>query len=378
MVNFEGVGHQLAEAIRYEGSGQVADSSFKAIGAAGAGTAVVAKGGTVIVYKSSFAEIGRSAVLVTGAGQSTSVLGDRIVGSGSGTAYGVEVEGGAHADIRNSTISGFSGVGGEGRARRRSSSAARRAGTQATVLANELRDATVGLAVDGAGGPATVEARSQRGGRQRRGHRRRRRRGAGRRELVGLRRRPRDERLRRPRGPRAGTRLADPPTRGLGDDCADRGHRDGHRERHPGLSGPRGIGAFRCRQSRTLESERPEEEGVGMVGFADGASVNFAAAGQLPRDPGDDGRRRRRARPSPPSRRSGRRPSPRPLDHATAETSLQVVSMNAGGGKGGAADGGAAGAPASPPSPLPRRRALTVCAARRVAMGSEGSPATTC
>lgn len=158
MVTFEGSGRQVPEALRFEGSGAVAESTFKKLRASGGnGIAVAVLAGGVTVYKSIFSEVGRTAVLLSGPGPESSVLGSRLSGSGAGEEYGVVVREGAQASILNTTIGGYAG-GGEGVRSAAVSLRGTPAGSKARILASDLRRNTVGLDVDAAPGQVDVAA----------------------------------------------------------------------------------------------------------------------------------------------------------------------------------------------------------------------------
>lgn len=160
MVTFDGTGHQVPEAIRYEGDGAVTESIFKEISAAGGeGTAIAALGGGITVYKTQFSAIGHTGVLLAGTPQSL-VGGNRFRGTGTGLEYGIEVLEGAQAAIRSNTIDGYTGTGAGSASSAAIAVRGAAPATEAELTANDLRRSTVGLEVDGAGGEAIVTPRA--------------------------------------------------------------------------------------------------------------------------------------------------------------------------------------------------------------------------
>ncbi|HEX5983643.1 MAG TPA: hypothetical protein VFY69_05485 [Solirubrobacterales bacterium] len=278
MVTFEGAGRQVPEALRFEGSGTVAESTFKKLRASGGnGIAVAVLAGGVTVYKSEFSEVGRTAVLLSGPGPESSVLGSRLNGSGAGEEYGVVVRDGAQASILNSTIGEYAG-GGEGVRSAAVSLRGAPAGTEARILAGDLRRNTVGLDVDGTSGEADVAAQAS--------------------AFVGN-----------------GTGISAEGASVLAADnwwgCNEGPGAPGcdsvagsvetptwltlALEASPGSAPVGGTIALTARLTRNsagqqvdvpslevveeLESGRPHEEGVGATGFADGTAISFAAEG---------------------------------------------------------------------------------------------------
>lgn len=278
MVTFEGAGRQVPEALRFEGSGTVVESTFKKLRASGGGgTAVAVLAGGVTVYKSEFSEVGRTAVLLSGSGPESSVLGSRLSGSGAGEEYGVVMQDGAQASILNSTIGGYAG-GGEGARSAAVSLRGAPAGSRVRILASDLRRNTVGLDVDGTSGQADVTAHASAFA------------GNGTGVLAGG----------------ASVHAADNwwgCNEGPGAPGCDSAAGPVEAptwltlalEASPGSAPVGGTIVLTARLTRNsageqvdvpslaeveeLESGRPHEEGVGATGFADGTAISFAAVG---------------------------------------------------------------------------------------------------
>jgi len=115
-VTLDGTGRKVFQAIRHLGRGTISDCAFSNIkypGYNGIGIAAMGPTGmNVDVTDCTFTEIGRIGVIYFGAGVTGTFSGNTYTGKGDGDwlDYGVEVGGGAHATISNSTISDCLGV----------------------------------------------------------------------------------------------------------------------------------------------------------------------------------------------------------------------------------------------------------------------------
>lgn len=115
-VTLDGTGHNIYQGIRDFGSGTFENIHFTNIKyPTYLGTALVAMGGSgsqVNITNSSFDQIGRLGVQYFGTGTRGTFDGNLYVGKGHGNwlDYGVEVGGGANANINNSTFSECTGV----------------------------------------------------------------------------------------------------------------------------------------------------------------------------------------------------------------------------------------------------------------------------
>lgn len=153
-VTLDGSNHKVYQAIRYNGAGSVSDCIIKNIKySTYSGMGVAAMGdGDVDVTNTEFSNIERIGVIYFGNSVTNSVFsGNTYIGKGDGNwlDYGVEVGGGAKAQISNSDISECKGV-----ATSDGSTSAGilvttyyDAGSEAIVGGNLLHDNTAGLAI---------------------------------------------------------------------------------------------------------------------------------------------------------------------------------------------------------------------------------------
>ena len=149
----DGHGHQIFQAIRHQGGGNIDNVLFKQIKFRGhQGTAIVSLGGDGVgVSGSSFVDIGRTGILYTGSGVNATVSGIQYYGKGSslssgeGLDYAVDVEAGAEARILHSLITGCSqSLNGSASAGIQASTY-RGSGTFVTINYNRFVDNTYGV-----------------------------------------------------------------------------------------------------------------------------------------------------------------------------------------------------------------------------------------